>query len=611
MADYPALQDILVPRNSGCLSTARIQNESCCTIKYDRILRLPVLVMKGSLTTSRVRIPREESPLSFLHLPYSLIVLQTYLGSFDSFALEVGVGISRQLSVKLTIGTQFNKPSAENPSNGVVIAKMPLIIPRNRWVQVVIHVSGIVTQILNLPPIKFIDSISLSGTCKASRIMLANDEDEAINATPPAMALFAVPAYAPPIWQTAGGAISPSITNNKSIESTDTAKHRLSNGQLPVVKETSEGVRSAGALGRQEESVTNRTLPQPPSTAPPTTTRPHPLTSPLQEQLEQQPKQEQEQQQQQQKQKQLRKLSSITKGDSMTYIRLVDETGASQHRNPIASIRQRSGNVSGKENVGNSAAASSLSSAVISASPHSTPVIDALQCITGWKETVDIGGSTSLVSSTPVELTGKGRVSTNHESGTEQSSGGGNIKSNSNNSGTDNSGSRTQPPKKMTGVRKRVIQFPTKFRKTIGADGQLVADNDSGAASANTAKRKGLTLRRTRIRKQIKLLREAQLSVRRIQEIKKLPASEMPIDPQEEALMMVGEETVDVLKEPRCGYGFGYLGVLHEGGGFETDEGADTKLKGALTLDLPDISGEEEEEEEEKDDDDDDDDEGE
>ncbi|KAH9600842.1 hypothetical protein LSM04_008550 [Trypanosoma melophagium] len=603
MADYPALQDILVPRNSGCLSTARVQNESCCAIKYDRILRSPVLVMKGSLSTTKIRIPREDSPLSFLQLPYSLIVLQTYLSSFDSFALEVSVGISRQLSVKLTIGTQFNKPSAENPNNGVVIAKMPLILPRNRWVQVVIHVSGIVTQILNLPPIKFIDSISLSGTCKASRIMLANDEDEAINATPATMALFAVPAYAPPIWQTAAGVISSTITNNRYTGGADSATLSLSNEHLPVVKETLTEIRSAGAFGKQGEALRNRTPPKPPSTAPPLNTRPQ-LPAP-QQQPETPPQQEKEQEQLP------RKSVSVRKGDSMTYIRLVDETNVSQQRNPIALMRLRSSNVSGKENIGNPVAASpSPSSAVVSASAHSSPAADALYSITGWKETIDIGGVSSLISTSPVELSGKGRISQNHESGSEQSAGGGNTKSNSNTSGTDNSNLRTQHPKKVTGVRKHVIHFPSRSRKTVGADGQSAADNDNGAASANSAKRKGLILRRTRIRKRIKLLREAQLSVRRIHEIKKFPASEMPIDPQEEALMMVGEETVDVLKEPRCGYGFGYLGVLHEGGGFETDEGADTKLKGALTLELPDISGEEEEEEEKEEDEDEDDEDG-
>ncbi|RNF05503.1 uncharacterized protein Tco025E_07849 [Trypanosoma conorhini] len=641
MTGHTILQDVLVPRDPGCLSATRIQNESCCAIKHDRTLHATVLVLKGGLAHARVEIPCEDHQFLSSKFPQLLIILQACLGCFDSFALEVAMHISSSLRVELTIGTQFNKATVEDVNSGVVIAKMPLIIPRNRWVQVVFHVSGILTHLLNLSPIQSLDSIALSGSCKTSRLTVCNDEDEAINMTPGDMALFAVPAYAPPIWQTAALTAAPVALSAGRTQSGSNSAMNATGTRLPVVGETAmEWLRTP--FLRQDGTAKCNMQPSPPSLPaedpspklgivsasqppspcetpqeklgsptkhgligastptfskqppPPPTPPPPPPPPPRQQQQQQHAPSPSRPLQQQKEQKQVE--PSLRNGNG-SYIRLVNPTNRPQQRNNNAFSRIRSNTLSTKDSAANGPLTPASGTTANLAAPSCSSNADAWCGITGWEESVDPLGGVNAVSSSGVEFTGKCSSQSNQGSAGERGAAGVNNRPSKS---LDSQRSKSRQPKKMPEVRKRPA-FVSIRRQRRGGDGgtdsQGVVDSEMGNSTTRPARRRGIALRQSRLRERIKLLKEAQVSARRIHEMKKLPASELPIDPMEEAQMMVGDEVVDVMKEPRCGYGFGYLGVLREGGGFEADEGADTKLKGALTLALSELSEDEEERE--------------
>lgn len=602
MTEQPLLHDLLVPRSPESLTAVRVQNELCCAIKYDRTLRLPVLVMKGDLSSARVEIPCEHRLPSLRQSSYSLIIFQTYLDSFDAFALEVAMRISPFQRVDLTIGTQFNKATVEDPRNGILVSKMPLIIPRNRWVQVVFHLSGIVTYLLELSPIESINTISLSGTCKTSRLMMSNDEDKAISATPNSMVLFAVPAYAPPIWQTAAAMVSPAITNSSRTLVEKTTNINALGTCVAGVGESSKDPRVTSPL-RHDGAVkpnmsSSPVLPEQKlsrldvvSTSPPLVP-----CEPLQENRgprvqrgipnalpPSSPRQVQHQEQ----------AKSFPKEESMSYIRLVDRTTPFLNKNSTSLTRNRLNNSMAREPT-NGPVASASAAAAVSSAAVTTGIADMCCAITGWGKAMDLVGGGNTMSPSSAHSTGKGPSLSNYRLSAEKGAAGGGNKSNK---AAEANASKVQQQKKTAELKRRPnVATPSKRRKGGGrTDAQLSGDNDNTSSATYATKRRGFFLRRRRLRKRMKLLREAQMSARRIHEMKKLPASEVPIDPLEEALMMVEGEILDVMKEPRCGYGFGYLGVLRESGGFEADEDVDTRLKGALTLEL----SEEEEEEEE------------
>ncbi|KAF5220747.1 hypothetical protein TcYC6_0035020 [Trypanosoma cruzi] len=633
MTEQTILQEVLVPRDSGCLRTAIVQNESSCAIQYDRTLRAPVLVLRGGLSHARVEIPCEGYKFLLKKFPQLLIILQTYLSSFDSFSLEVTMHTRTSIRVDLTIGTQFNKASVADLNTGVVVSKMPLIIPRNRWVQVVFHVSGILTHLFDLPPIQSLDSISLTGTCKTSRLMVCNDEEEAINAAPGDMALFAVPAYAPPVWQTAAGIATPVLTSVRRTTSGATTTTLKSVGNyLPVVGEAGNEKRRNPF--RQPEGTLKSNLQSPPP--PPiernspklegiSTVKPPSPCEPLQDKqgsalqrgflgnltlsLSSPSKSLQLQQQKQKPQPQLASLSpksiqtqqnqqnaeSHSKNRTVSYIRLVNPTNRLPQRNSNAINRIRPGAVTRSE----LSASGSLTPASAPAAPTLSNTADTWCGITGWEEAIDFmsGANAALLCTADYAI--KGSLHSIQGSLGERGATGVNNKIQK---GSETQNLKTQQTKKSMELRRRPIFFPSKRRKGVGGgtESQNFVDGDTGNGVTHSIRRRGHVSRRSRIRERIRLLKEAQSSARRIHEMKKLTASELPIDPLEEAQMMVNEEIVDVMNEPRCGYGFGYLGVLRERGGFETDEGVDTNLKGALTLDISELSEDEEDGDDER-----------
>lgn len=163
------------------------------------------MVIEGDLTQSRVQIPKEDRPVSSLQLNHSLVVLQIMIPSSGQFLLELNVSNSPVTRMRLSAATFISRADVVD-AKGMAHAKIPLVIPRNCWVQIVFHVGGIFTHLFRLPAVKWIDSVVLAGSCKVRKVMTCADEATAIESKPGGMLLFAVPAYGPPVWQTAGGA---------------------------------------------------------------------------------------------------------------------------------------------------------------------------------------------------------------------------------------------------------------------------------------------------------------------------------------------------------------------------------------------------------------------
>ncbi|RHW72456.1 hypothetical protein DPX39_050021800 [Trypanosoma brucei equiperdum] len=613
MARCASLLDILVPRSVECLSNAKVQNESCCAIQYDRILRVPVLIMKGDISNARVQIPHDGKSLPVVPLPCTLVALQAYIGSFDTFALEVSVSTKTSLRVKLIIGTHFNKTSLEDTGSSLILFRMPLIIPRNRWVQIVFHISGIVTHLLELPPIKFIDAISLSGTCKASRLMASNSEEVVVNATPSDMTLFAVPAYAPPIWQTVAASPPPNGTcsdNNKKISGRSPQK--VAKDRLPVVVKSplrrdddtaNEGendspkhnvVRTAATsasngtpsppykqIGREvsaiESTSSANSFDVPPEGRAPSL--PGDFTDARR--VKQMPKQQVGQ--------------PAARCGSAAYIRLVSGANFPPRSSSNPTVKPRPLHLGAKEQ--SPSAVTTPPPPPVETYPGVCDLLfDASYGITGWGETACRASTAASASPPRAGSDVKCRSAPTAAVPTNRISGGA-VSDCKTNGLAEQVSPKAKRLKRVIEIRRRSFVPPTRRRKPCGGDGQNGEGNETGAAAGGTSRRSAVSMRRLYMRKRIRKLKEAQNSARRMQEMKRLPASELPIDPQDEALMMVGEETMNVTREPRCGYGFGYLGVLHESGGFEADENADTELKGALTLELSELSDGEENEE--------------
>ncbi|TPP47782.1 hypothetical protein CGC21_1820 [Leishmania donovani] len=194
---------LVMEANSELLAHAKVANPRGCSIHVDKHIQKPVLIMKGTPSQTRVQVPREDRPLSSLRLHNSLLAAQICLNSTDHFAVEIVVSQYTVKRTKLIIGTNVAAARYDKTDDELTTAYLPLIIPRNKWVQVVFHVAGIVHTVFNLPCITCIDAITLTGTGKISCVFTSSDEQSCIAATPEGMALFAVPAYVPPIWKTA------------------------------------------------------------------------------------------------------------------------------------------------------------------------------------------------------------------------------------------------------------------------------------------------------------------------------------------------------------------------------------------------------------------------
>lgn len=197
---------LVMEANSKLLSSAKVINPRGCSLDVDRHIQKTVLILKGTVSETSVRLPREDRPLSSLRLSDSLLIAQLCLDSLNHFALEVVVSQSNTRRTKLVIGTHIKTAKYDEDSLDSATAYLPLIIPRNKWVQVVFHIAGIVQSVFTLSPCQYMDAIAIAGSGKVCSLYTSSDEQACIDATPESMALFAVPAYAPPIWKSAGAA---------------------------------------------------------------------------------------------------------------------------------------------------------------------------------------------------------------------------------------------------------------------------------------------------------------------------------------------------------------------------------------------------------------------
>lgn len=196
------MHELFAPQGSNPLTTVKVGNPRCTKVEFDRTVRSNVLVIEGDLTQSRVQIPKEDRAAPSLQLNHSLLIVQILIPSSGQFLLELNVSHSQQTKMRLSAATFVSRADVVD-AKGMAHAKIPLVIPRNCWVQIVFHVGGIFSHLFHLPHVKWIDSVLLAGSCRIRKILTCAEEATAIETKPPGMLLFAVPAYGPPVWQTA------------------------------------------------------------------------------------------------------------------------------------------------------------------------------------------------------------------------------------------------------------------------------------------------------------------------------------------------------------------------------------------------------------------------
>ncbi|CCW72045.1 unnamed protein product [Phytomonas sp. Hart1] len=205
MKSRNCLFETIVAPGVEFLNTAKIVNSKGCFIENER-KRHPVLVIKGGVDETKVRIPRDEQFLSPLGICDHLLVLQLRLPPLNHFALELIITHEVSSRMKLIIGTHFTETRCNKTINRMLVAMLPLTITRNQWVQVVFHIKGIVDNIFNLPPFNFIDSVSFCGNAKIGMLMSTSNEELCLQHGRTKMAMSLVPAYAPPVWSTSSSA---------------------------------------------------------------------------------------------------------------------------------------------------------------------------------------------------------------------------------------------------------------------------------------------------------------------------------------------------------------------------------------------------------------------
>lgn len=246
------MHELFAPQGSNPLANLKVGNPRCSKVEFDRTVRSNVLVIEGDLTQSRVQIPKEDRPMTSLQLNHSLLVLQILIPSSGQFLLELNVSNSPTTRMRLSAATFISRADVVD-AKGMAHAKIPLVIPRNCWVQIVFHVGGIFTHLFRLPAVKWIDSVVLAGSCKVRKILTCADESTAIETKPGGMLLFAVPAYGPPVWQTANQASKPP-ENSSDAAAPDTPQ----DAGLPADSSQQGGGRNAAVTSRAE--ISSRTV---------------------------------------------------------------------------------------------------------------------------------------------------------------------------------------------------------------------------------------------------------------------------------------------------------------------------------------------------------------
>lgn len=529
------------------LKLAKVCNPKGCYIELDKGLRENILVMKGDPSETKVQLPRESRPSSSLQLRHSLVTLQVSLSAIDHFGIELTLTQSPGIRMRLVIGTFIREPKQEQSLNGMCTAYLPLIIPRNRWVQVVFHISGIVTYLFGMPPIKSIDTIALAGTARVSRLMTSTDEQTCIDATPDGMALFAVPAYAPPIWKTAA-------KHNGSGEDTECRSSRTLNGNSATSNATSLEKAAATtwlpptADSPEQNNKFSRALPPLSNTSSLSGNRLPSCTNILDNldaassttALERST---------------ARAETILAPQSSSAPPEGAENRGATCHHSRPPYIRL----VEGGETHAIQAKTSSSGSYPrrFGASTRENYATETWLEVTGWEEEQDELGQTEKPGVKPIS----GKKDTKKGVSEEKN-------------------------------RKTVVS-----RKTRGqSQGKVAAQRNVNPASSAKEDSSGVSpavRRRRRARRRLQILKANEKKNMKNLVSKSLHASELPITvdsvPNSGSL-----SSEDHIHDPRYGYGFGYLGILREDGEYEVDENADLRMKGALTLLLSDDDREEE-----------------
>lgn len=614
-----SMQPVIVP-SVAFLNTAKVLNPKGCSVEQDKLLKTPVLVMKGEPSQTRVQFPREDRPLSSLHIRDSLLSMQLFLSSVDQFMVELTITQSAVIRMKLIIGTQVHEAKHETPLGSMPVARLPLIIPRSRWVQVVFHVAGIVETLFGLPPMKSIDSIALAGTAKVSRVMSSQDEESCIASTPEGMALFAVPAYTPPIWSTAPKPPSPfkeglgtgndtkspppkllseggrgsvngdreagsallgstsSLSTSSPTRRGRAAPARLQPLEQPCVSHLGDARGGSAVMEAAQPSKYG----QPPleqqgaslSTSQSTRPTPSTATSPVVDHRDVQSTT-------------TTTTAKAQKGAARTYLRLVEDGESPQPpRTVLFGLAPRRA-PAGPEGAARDAARAGGRGAGPSGDctrPGEGPLglwsapTDTTDAISGWGDAED-GATPTTTSAGPAA---KDNASPTH--------------SPPRGADTHASGTHSKQRPSITERQARVVAA----RKRHVAPPRTRSQQHQGSRSGSSA-REGPTVspavrRRRRARRRMQLLRANAQKNSKLVAARALLPSELPIagdpvgSPTEATLSTPTSATADegggLRAEPKYGYGFGYLGVLHENGEYVVDENADLNLRGAMSLEL-------------------------
>lgn len=292
--------EIFCPHGSNPLQNLRIANPRCAKVEFDRTVRNNILIMDGDVSQSKISLPKDgDRPLSSLQLPYPLICFQVFCPSSGQCSFELNVSHNAMTRMKLTSAT-FTSRADVVDAKGIPHIKLPLAVPRNMWTQIVFHVPGVVSHLFNLPAVKSIDSIAVSGSVRIRRIFACQDEATALD-KPQGMLLFTVPAFGPPVWrganhvnQQSSAQATPTKTQptssetdppnrllqlNQNILNLESIPHRASSspaaGKSPVAQQQHgtpppEGVRMRFARGEDGRVTFTANDPEQPPTPPET-----------------------------------------------------------------------------------------------------------------------------------------------------------------------------------------------------------------------------------------------------------------------------------------------------------------------------------------------------
>ena len=201
-----AAYELFCPQGSNPLGAVKIHNPRCAKVEFDRSVRSNILVLDGDIQQSRLQIPREDRPLSSLQLSFTLLCLQIYVPASGQCSIEATVSHNSMVRMKLSASTFVTKADMVD-ARGTPHIKLPLAVPRNVWVQVVLHLPGIVSHLFGLPAVKWLDAVVVAGSVRIRKLFSCHDEATALD-KPGGVLLFTVPAFSPPVWQSAAPLVS-------------------------------------------------------------------------------------------------------------------------------------------------------------------------------------------------------------------------------------------------------------------------------------------------------------------------------------------------------------------------------------------------------------------